>query len=245
MSIFHFKQFVVSQAKSAMKIGTDSVLLGCMCKSNKAATALDIGTGTGLLALMLAQKCHARIDAIEIDEQAANEALGNFSASKWRSKLKLHHTSLQGFNALGQYDIIISNPPYFRHKQQYKVEDLQRSRARHDQDLPFEELAQQVQKLLSIDGNFWCILPSLESTEFITICQSVGLQLSTMVRIIPKRGKTHNRVIMCFRKAPVWKVAQSDLTIYEENGLPTDEYKEITYAYYLWKGDDTSVDLKW
>jgi tRNA1Val (adenine37-N6)-methyltransferase len=245
MSVFHFKQFNVTQTQSAMKIGTDSVLLGCVCDCNGAASVLDIGTGTGLLALMLAQKCHAPIHAIEIDELAAAEASFNFAQSRWKNRLSVVHTSLQEFQTLHRYDLIISNPPYFRHTQQFKLDDLQRSRARHDQDLPFEILAQHVHQLLSTDGNFWCILPTQESSEFIKICASIHLHLRHETRVIPKQGKAHNRLIMCFTKAPVWETSTNEITIYNEDGSPTDAYKQLTFPYYLWKGDESPVALKW
>jgi tRNA1Val (adenine37-N6)-methyltransferase len=245
MSTFHFKQFSVTQTQSAMKIGTDSVLLGCVCDSKDATAILDIGSGTGLLALMLAQKSNARIDAVEIDELAAQEARQNFAASPWGSRLTIYHTSLQDFKMSNLYDLIISNPPYFRHKQQFKVADMQRSRARHDQDLPLETLALKVEQLLTVDGKFWCILPSVESNDFIKICASINLNLAHCIRIIPKTGKAHNRLIMCFIKTPLQNLTSADIVIYDKDSLPTNQYKAITRDYYLWKGDDSSVELKW
>src|ERR1051325_1482144 len=110
---FAFKEFTIRQDKCSMKISTDSVLIGAWAEAAKAKTILDIGTGTGVIALMLAQRSSAKIDAIDIDLNSVQQAKENFQQSKWKSRLKVHHTSLQDFYPLNIYDIIVSNPPYF------------------------------------------------------------------------------------------------------------------------------------
>jgi tRNA1Val (adenine37-N6)-methyltransferase len=245
MSTFHFKQFSVIQTNAAMKIGTDSVILGCVVDTSFKSRILDIGTGTGLLALMLAQKSNAIIDAVEINEEAAKEAIQNFAESKWKWQLNCIQGPIQSHLDSFKYDLIITNPPYYRHKHQFSIEDLQRKQARHDKDLPLEDLITTVNKHLSIDGSFWCILPIPEAEIFIPLCQKAGLNVHSLFYIHSKVGKNPNRLIMHFEKKPTWNVLENHIDIYDENGKPTEQYKELTHSYYLWKGDNVTINLKW
>ena len=133
MSDFVFKHFTVRQQHSAMKIGTDSVLLGCLVEINHSTRILDIGTGTGLLALMLAQRSNANIVAVEVDELAAMEATFNFKQSKWAHRITLHHKSIQQFSKEQhpKFDLIVSNPPYYAIQQHSAIAQKTRSIARH------------------------------------------------------------------------------------------------------------------
>ena len=139
-SSFEFKQFTIKQDKCAMKVGTDAVLLGSWATANGSHLILDVGTGTGIIAMMLAQKTIAHIDAIDIDELACIQAAQNVSESKFFGRVEVMHTSLQQYvkNAQKKYDLIITNPPYF--EQSLKSSDEQRSCARHADVLPFDEL---------------------------------------------------------------------------------------------------------
>ncbi|MFN9583380.1 MAG: tRNA1(Val) (adenine(37)-N6)-methyltransferase [Bacteroidota bacterium] len=244
MSVFQFKQFSVTQIVSAMKIGTDSVLLGCFCETEKATHILDIGTGTGLLALMLAQKSTALIDAVEIDESAAAEAKSNFSNSPWHDRLRIHRLNMVDYKAPHTYGIIICNPPYYRHKANMSIADMQRMKARHDTDLPFETLIACVVNWLDHDGKFWLILPVQEAAAFVKPAAQSGLYLHKRMRIFSKEGKPHNREILCLMKTKT-ECEESEFTVYTGQGLPTDAYRQLTADYYLWK--DTSPDerLKW
>ncbi|MBC7383799.1 MAG: methyltransferase [Bacteroidia bacterium] len=219
-----------------MKIGTDSVLTGVMTVVNDAVkTILDIGTGTGLLALMLAQKSTAYIDAVEIDEEAFKQASENFSLSKWSNRLNAHFCSLQMFKKGEQfaYDLIISNPPYFRFKKNILISDKQRSNARHDKELSFEDLAYQVKRLLKPDGNFWVILPVQEAVEFIKIASNEMLFVSNQILVQAKPGKLPNRIIMCFTGIET-PVKQNYFCILNEEGKPSTAYYEATKDYLLW-----------
>ena len=235
MSVFHFKQFCITQEKSAMKIGTDSVLLGCFCDVQQATRILDIGTGTGLLALMLAQKSAAQIDAVELDNEAAAEASLNFASSIWNNRIRLHHMPVQQFHATESYDIIISNPPYFRYKQQFGIADVQRSKARHDKDLPFEDLIKATNSLLSEKGQAWFILPVNEAQVLKTIAQENHLHLQQNIFIHSKPGTKHNREILTFEKRQHEKVTEKIFTIYDAEGIASSAYKSLTLDYYLWK----------
>lgn len=244
MSVFQFKHFSVRQSHSAMKIGTDSVLLGCFCETGQAKHILDIGTGTGLLALMLAQKSTAFIDAVELDELAAAEALHNFSNSQWADRLRMFPINIADFSAPYSYDIIISNPPYYRHKTNVSIADIQRMKARHDTDLPFATLVDGVVKLLHVNGKFWLILPVQEAAQFADVAVQSGLHLHKRICIYSKEGKVHNREILCFTKSKS-ENAESKFTVYTEQGLPTDAYKLLTAEYYLWKATTPDDRLKW
>src|SRR4051812_30760199 len=145
---FHFKQFTINQDRCAMKVGTDAVLLGSWVKPGNAGKILDIGTGTGVIALMLAQKCNCHIDAIDIDENAFLQSAENFAKSQWNFKLNCRHQSLQKFSEdhAAEYDLIITNPPYFHHASKPIAES--RINARHSESLTFDELVTGVKKLL-------------------------------------------------------------------------------------------------
>jgi len=244
MSVFHFKQFCITQEKSAMKIGTDSVLLGCFCDVQQATRILDIGTGTGLLALMLAQKSTAQIDAVELDNEAAAEASLNFASSIWNNRIRLHHMPVQQFHATESYDIIISNPPYFRYKQQFGIADVQRSKARHDKDLPFEDLIKATNRLLSEMGQAWFILPVNEAQVLKSIAQENHLHLQQNIFIHSKPGTKHIREVLNFGKIQPETVTQIHFIIYDAQKVPTQAYRDLTAAYYLWKNSDNDERLK-
>ncbi len=235
MNEFVFKQFVVKQQHSAMKIGTDSVLLGCLAEVQQANTILDIGTGTGLLALMCAQRCNAQIDAVEIDLFAANEAKLNFELSAWSNRLTLHYMPLQQFvNTPNKYDLIITNPPYFEADKNYNITNLQRSKARHDADLPFAVLIHLVVKLLNVSGSFWLILPTQEAAVFKKLAINAGLFLNKQINIKPHSNKNVNREVLQFSFANTTLLKQ-DITIYNLDGSPTIAYKQLSNAFYIGK----------
>jgi tRNA1Val (adenine37-N6)-methyltransferase len=241
---FQFKQFAVKQQDSAMKIGTDSVLLGCFCDTKQAKYILDIGTGTGLLALMLAQKSEALIDAVETDEAAANEAAFNFSQSPWAHRITLYRQRIQEFKAQEKYDIIICNPPYYRHKASMSITDEQRSLARHDKDLPFADLLQRMQYLLKDTGIAWLILPDKEAGELLAQSSLHGLYLHHLIYIHSVENKNPNRHILVLGKTPTIPTEQH-MAVYNAQGKPTPEYRQLTNDYYLWKDQHADERLKW
>ncbi len=163
---FVFKQFTILQDKCAMKVGTDAVLLGSWVNTSNTKKVLDIGTGTGIISLMLAQKSDATIDAIDIDANACMQALQNASNCRWKDRIHIHHISLQQFAASSdhRYDLIVSNPPYFVDSS--KASEESRTNARHTDQLPFDDLLNGVLNLLSPEGKFYVILPTKESQVF-------------------------------------------------------------------------------
>jgi len=216
-----------------MKVGTDGVLLGCLVEAGKSKRILDIGTGTGLLALMMAQQSEAIIDAIEIDEIAYEEAKQNFATSKWSERLNAYNCSFKDFLTRTGYDLIISNPPFFNHGKQYSISDEQRSLARHDKELPFEILIDNAIKILTDDGKFWLILPKNEALDFTKIATEKRLYLQKEILIKPKPSRQYNRVVMCFGKQEM-KSVQQTIVIYRENSETTEQYYELTKDFLLW-----------
>lgn len=159
---FRFKQFTVLQSQCAMKVGTDAVLLGGWTDADQPKTILDIGTGTGVIALMLAQRFpDAGIDAVEVEESAATQAAANFRSSPWADRMQCINTKVQTFQPKHTYDLIVCNPPYFSNSLQ--PESPSRQTARHDDLLKPEELLSSVRRLISVSGAFCLILPAVRA----------------------------------------------------------------------------------
>ncbi|MCC7303531.1 MAG: methyltransferase [Bacteroidia bacterium] len=231
---FAFKQFVVKQDRSAMKVGTDAVLLGSWADVCGALHVLDIGTGTGVIALMLAQRSEASIDAIDIDEISCREAEENVRSSRWDSRISVRHTSFQDFAKKEQrrFDLIVSNPPYFSRSS--KASFLGRTLARHTDLLPFEELVAGVSLLLRDCGRFCLILPQKEAALFrdIAVLHKLYLTRVTRVRTTPEKA-TEKRWLMQFQKKPT--CFKEDLLVIEQGGRHSysEEYRNLTRDFYL------------
>jgi len=231
---FAFKQFIIKQDMCAMKVGTDAVLLGAWIFPNGSKQILDIGTGTGVVALMLAQKTEAHIDAIDIDTNAFNQASQNVLESKFSNQISLFHFSLQDYAKVAdkKYNLIVTNPPYF--EQSLKSSDEQRSSARHADVLPFEELINGVIKLLEPKGKFCLILPTLEAEKFRALAQKRGLFLSKLLRVKSKVSKdTDKRHLMQFEFTPTEFSEKTIAIELDERHQYTDDYKQLTKDYYL------------
>ncbi|MGB3948558.1 MAG: methyltransferase, partial [Bacteroidia bacterium] len=195
---FVFKQFKIHQDKCAMKVGTDAVLLGAWVNTANAKYILDIGTGTGIISLMLAQKSEAIIDAIDIDSNAFEQVKENINASKWLDRIHPHHISLQQYaqRAEKKYDLIVSNPPYFVDSS--KALEEARTNARHTDQLPFSDLLNGVLRLLHIEGVFYVILPTKESQLFREMAETHELYLTKLTRVITRADKPEKRLLMKF-----------------------------------------------
>lgn len=220
-----------------MKVGTDAVLLGAWAKTYGVRRALDIGTGTGIISLMLAQKCGGTIDAIDIDEVAAGEAKENAANSPWKDRVHVHHISLQDFAKMQdeKYDLVVSNPPYFNDSQ--TATEASRTKARHTVLLPFPDLIQNASKLLSKEGKFYVILPTKEGELFRELAEAKGLHLRRLTRVKTTPEKPEKRVLMQFGFTGKRQVSESTLVIEKDNLNAqhyTDEYKELTKEYYLY-----------
>jgi tRNA1Val (adenine37-N6)-methyltransferase len=229
---FHFKYFTVHQDKCAMKVGTDGVLLGAWVDVADAKTILDIGTGTGLISLMLAQKSFSEIHAVDIEENAYNQARENFLISPWYNRLIPFHQSFQEFaaNTKSKYDLIVSNPPYFHHAS--KPPEESRTYARHDDHLTFEELIRGVKKVISDNGRFCVILPYKEGIEFMDMAMRNGLFCRELMKVRTKAEGLEKRVMMEFHQQ-FGSMNESCLTIKDKNDHFTSEYIELTKDYFL------------
>jgi tRNA1Val (adenine37-N6)-methyltransferase len=200
-SYFQFKQFKIDQDKTAMKVGTDGVLLGAWTNCNKANKVLDIGTGTGLIALMMAQRSKAMIDAVEIEINAWLQAKANFENSPWAYRLKVENVSFQSYcdNGLVKiYDLIVCNPPFFNNS--YKPETPEREMARHSVLLSPEDLLSGINQLLKDDGLFSVILPFSNHKEFIEIAEKNDLFCGRITNVRPLPNLEPHRVLMEFNK---------------------------------------------
>lgn len=247
---FQFKQFYVRHDRCAMKVGTDGVLLGAWTETpHLPCSVLDIGTGSGLVALMLAQRFpEAHIDAIDIDESAVNQAAENFAASPWSDRLHAYHSCLQDWQFVNGkcpngkwYDLIVSNPPYFQNS--LKNPDSGRKQARHTDTLSYEELFAHSTRLLRTGGRLALILPAEEEEHARLLADSNGLFLTRVTRVFSKESKPARRVLLCFYKPDSRNTDTSKqrdfvppedtLVLENEKGGRSAAYQELTKDFYL------------
>ena len=231
-SFFRFKQFVIQQEKSAMKVGTDGVLLGAWTDCN-AISILDIGTGTGLIAIMLAQRSNAIIDAIEIDRSSYLQAVENISACPWNDRISAIFSSIQDYanTTEKKYDLIISNPPFFNNS--LKPESESKIISKHTDSLSYSELISVVKRLLTENGKFSIILPISEGLQFIEICQKNMLFCSRKTTVTPCPWKTPSRLLLEFRNEE-FKFDEGEIIIeLDRRHEYSPEYRALTKDFYL------------
>ncbi|MBN1951826.1 MAG: methyltransferase [Bacteroidales bacterium] len=231
---FRFKQFTILQDKCAMKVGTDGVLLGAWVATGDARRILDIGTGTGLIALMLAQRSGADIHAVEIDPGAAEQAGENFRNSPWAVRLKiLRQDFLEFVHHAEPYDLIVSNPPYFRNS--LKAPDPSRATARHDHQLDLDGLLSGAASLLNPNGRVGLVYPAAEMQRVEEVAASYGLFLSGKTEIIPAPGKAPKRVLFEFDTNDHQGECNTNYLVLEETGRHrySEAYKILTQDFYL------------
>jgi len=231
---FDFKQFSVQQDRCAMKIGTDGVLLGAWVSlEKKPQSILDIGAGTGILSLQLAQRCFAEtLEAIEIDEDAFEQCVLNFENSPWGDRLFCFHASAQEFAAEieEEYDLIISNPPFY--SDTYKSEDNQRNTARFTDTLPFKDLVIFAYQFLSEKGIFALILPRKEEENFITLASEVGLFPKRICRVKGNLTSEVKRSLLEFTFEKI-EIIKEELTLETSRHVYTEDYKKLVKDFYL------------
>lgn len=231
---FAFRQFTVYQDQCAMKVGTDGVLLGAWTDADGAGRILDVGTGTGLIALMLAQRTEAVIDAVEIDESAARQAMQNVEASPWPDRIHVHYSTFQRFATEThlRYDLIVSNPPY--HEQSLRSPDRQRSVARHDTGLGYDDLLRHTVHVLSPDGRFSVILPADKENVLKDKAWLNGLYPKRLARVRTSDTALPSRVLIEFTRARQHAPEASLLTVMEAGSRSyTRDYRKLTSGYYL------------
>lgn len=237
---FQFKQFRIEQDKCAMKVSTDACIQGAWTAESwiahstpsKDLRVLDIGTGTGLLALMLAQTFpQANIDAVELEPGAALQATHNFQHSPWSTQLQLHHLSVHQLQTSQPYVYIICNPPFFNND--LKNNNPERRAARHADGLTKQELAQQVKRLLAADGIFSVMYPATAWQEWQTAASSNGLYLWKKLEVIPKPGMAANRFIALYKKIVSPQPQYHSLEIYSSTGKYSTAFSTLMKPYYL------------
>lgn len=229
--MFRFKQFAIRQTHAAMKVGTDGAMLGAWVDLSDAKTILDIGTGTGIIAMMLAQRNNnALIDAIEIDDQAVIDAEFNFQNCPWSDRINLIHSSIQTFIPKAKYDLIISNPPFFENS--LKSSSYQKKTARHTDSLHYADIVEFALKHLSENGKVTLVLPVENAEKCIEYAETNNLFLSRICRVKPVPHKQYHRFLFELSKEKT-KPIEEELVI--ETGMRhdyTDQYTEMCKAFY-------------
>ena len=228
---FNFKQFVINQDKSAFKVGTDGVLLGAYADISGMKRILDIGTGTGLIALMLAQRSSAEIVALEPDHDSFLQACENVSSSAWKERIKVFETTLQEYTDNLRFDLIVTNPPWFADS--IKNPDPRKSSARHNDSLPPDVLLSNVSQLLTEGGRFQLIMPYAEGNILIAEAAGYGFYCHDILKIRPLPFSEIRRLIITFGRERI-RAKEKFLTI--EQGKRhefTEEYISLTNEFYL------------
>jgi len=233
---FDFKQFSIKQDKCAFKVGTDGVILGSYADVRGAETILDIGTGTGLIALMLAQRCKATVYAIEPDNLSFEQAKENFLSSKWSDRIFVFNSTLQNFFPDGvKFDLIVANPPFF--SRSLKNPEKRAANARHNDSLPFGELLEGANRLLKDNGLIEIIIPTTESTELMRISEGVGLVCIKVLRIKPTPTSGFTREVIGLKKISGLSIERPvvETLVIEENGRHrySPRYIGLTSEFYL------------
>lgn len=229
--IFHFKQFSVKHDRCAHKVGTDGVLLGAWLDVQNTNRILDIGTGSGVIALMLAQRTqsHVQIDAIDISTKDCEQAKENVANSPWTDKVKIVHVELQKFES-EPYDLIVSNPPFFIDSAKPPAEE--RTRARHSEALPPEELLAHAKRLLTSKGKLCAILPVNEAQSFISLAETQSWSCSRVCEFRARANKPPERLLFQLQLEKN-EVIKESLILYEKGEEWTTIYKNLTRDFYL------------
>ncbi len=229
--IFRFKQFAVVNDRTAMKVGTDGVLLGAWCPVEGMERVLDVGTGCGVIALMIAQRnSHAKIDAIDIDSGAIEEAAINFGHSPWSERLTARMLDFNDMEIDSHYDLIVSNPPYFTGGVLPTGEA--RTMARHSHMLTYRQLIEGASRRLTGDGSLALISPTDVESEIIEAATFTSLPVRHITRVIPVEGAAPKRSLWLLSRRDM-PYREDDLTIAHGDGTFTGEYVALTGAFYL------------
>lgn len=230
-SWFQFKRFKVNQDRCAMKISTDAVMLGALADLDGASGVLEIGAGTGVISLMLAQRFEkSEILAVEIEADAADQCRQNFESSPFSNRLSILHLPIQDLDGERKYPQIISNPPYF--PDHLKPQDLARQRALHTDSLSFRDLAEAVSTRLEQQGDFWLILPPRQLLEFDLLAGEYGLTQWNKISLTDRPGKACHREIAAYSLV-VKPLRQSSLLLKTEHGIPSQAYRNCLAEFFL------------
>lgn len=234
---FHLKPFSLCHHRSTMKVGTDSMLLGAWADIENIQSVLDIGTGCGIISLLLAAKSNAKITAIDIDKDSIEEASENFKQSPFNIRMQALHADLNDFskNTTQKFGLIVSNPPFFVNN--LKPENEKRKIARHTESLTYTQLCEGVNKLLENDGRFCVVLPYDESRVFLKIAGKIDLFPKRQLVIFPREGMLPNRIIIEFSKRNEKEIESAKFTIRNSEEKFTQQYIDLLKDFYLNLGE--------
>ncbi len=232
MKPFRFKQFAIKQDACAMKVSLDACIFGAICNIDTAQNILDIGTGTGLLSLMVAQRCNAKINAVELDVNAAKQAQQNIQDSPFSTRINVHNESIKTFKPTQLYDAIICNPPFF--SDHLKSDNKQRALARHNDGLSFDDLCKITAQNLTPDGEAFFILPCTEFNRFMKSAGKHKLYLNTHVLIKSRPQKEPHRIIFSLKTTKKSLIEPSVHCIYGETGTDYSPwFRTLLADFYL------------
>ncbi len=230
---FKFKKFTIRQGKAGMKVCTDACLFGAYVTIIPDDHVLDIGTGTGLLSLMLAQRFQCEIDAVEIDESSFQHAKENVLASPWNNRINVYHSSIQDYIKKCQlkYSTIISNPPFYKDSKKSRHEN--RNLAMHTSQLSYEDLIFIIKKSLKSDGIAYVMYPEYEANEFALSCKIAGLIIVNSCIIRDRADKEVLRKIVIVKRSLVKKASEEEIIIKKEDGTYSETFTKLLSAFYL------------
>lgn len=236
-TFFRFKQFIIHQQNASLKVSTDSCLFGAWAASKECGNQyeikniLDIGTGTGLLMLMLAQQCGAIIDGIEIDKPSYEQAKENTEASPWANRLHLYSGDVKGFVFDKKYDLIISNPPFYENN--LKTGAVNRNIAMHDDGLKLDELIRIAEMNLNESGKFAVLIPYFRADRVISIANEINLHLCKRMDVRQSLNHSFFRTMLIFKRQKTVPVIES-MAIKDEKDVYTPAFTELLKDYYLY-----------
>ena len=237
-SYFKFKQFTIHQDKCAMKVCTDACIFGAWFarKNLSAKNILDVGSGTGLLLLMLAQQQDGQLEGIEIDSSSFEQMKENVEKSKWKNRISVHHGDIRNLKSNIKYDFIISNPPF--HENSLSSTSRTSNLARHSSELKLEELIVDIDRLLNDEGTFAVLLPYYRTAYFEELANERNFL--PVEKILVKQSPNHKyfRSILSYSRTPIGKPTQKELTIENESREYTNEFMELLKDYYLYLQPD-------
>lgn len=231
-SHFHFKQFTVRHDRCTMKVGTDAVLIGAWVDVTDTQNILDIGTGSGVIALVLAQRTQpsVHIESVEIEKDDADQAAENFRNSPWASRMGLHHGSIQDYHPFVEFDLIVTNPPYFNRS--LAPPDKKRHQVRHTTSLSYDDLLSAVARLLTKNGRFNLILPFREASLFSEVAFRYGFFCSRRYHFRTRKEKPLERTLMEFTRQP-HSVAEGEILLYDKGLLWSSSYRDLITNFYV------------
>lgn len=212
-----------------MKVGTDGVLLGAWAALPEQGRVLDVGTGTGLVALMAAQRSRCKVVGLEIEAEAAQQAAENVAASPWAGRVEIVTGDAATYAPQGLFDAVLSNPPFYDNR--LLPPDEARRAARHSSSLPFEVLVRQAARWLVPEGTLQVVLPVSEEGRFVDACAGVGLFLVRRTLVITRRPKAPRRVLLCFSRRN-GRTQEDELVLQNDAGGRTEEYARLTHDFY-------------